>query len=834
MLHHVPTHRAAQVAALLAASAAAFAQEGSRTPSPLPHQDPDQKTEHWVAPLKGGLAPSGVDHLPLEARLAYDRGLTESLFARRAPETAEAGPKAGESLDPGQMRSGVDPRSFHQLDTAPDGTLWAFGGTYKARFGTDGASYVPFLGSDAPRNFPVTLRTVGATLGGAALEAAAEVAPRFEGATAVYDRGAFTERYDTRVGSMEQLFVFETLPGDGDLVVRIAAESELVAGVNDAGLVFSNSLGAVTYSSAIAIDGRGRRVAAPTRLDGGFIELTVPASFVAGATLPLIIDPVLATYFPSSSTSTDVDTDIAYDDVNGRFMICLQRAFSATDQDIWAEMFDVFGVPIANSGAYIDFTTESWTRPKCANNRIDTQFLVVAVRTSATPTEIWGRTREAESTTQGSQFQISSGSGNKNFPDVGGDPTLFAPSFYCVVWEREFSVGVDHDVHARLVRADSTLLGTSAILVDNSGGTYDKYPNVSKSNGVAPSATQEWNIAWNRQFTTTDWDIRGAQLHWDGTVTQASFSLDFSAANDLLPKPSSPLNPTGGERSYLVTYQRLDAGVWDVYATALRGASVITRSNLTELWGASAGTDEEYPVVDTNGIHFAVAFQHRFVAGSADYDMYVSGIYLSGDTLRLSEGPLNLAFSSSFEGFPEMCARRSAGTISDYAGVVWYDSTNNGNIEGATYNMPDNYGQVGANYCQGFSNSTGQLGVIVASGTSFVAQNALVLQASRLPQNATLFFITSMTQGSVSMPGNSVGLLCLGGAIGRYVGPGQIQNTGSAGAATYSPNLAQHPTPTGLVSVATGQTWNFQAWHRDTVGGTTTSNFTNATSVSFF
>ena len=36
----------------------------------------------------------------------------------------------------------------------PDGEVWVKGRSYKASFGAHGASYVPFLGSDAPRTFP--------------------------------------------------------------------------------------------------------------------------------------------------------------------------------------------------------------------------------------------------------------------------------------------------------------------------------------------------------------------------------------------------------------------------------------------------------------------------------------------------------------------------------------------------------------------------------------------------------------------------------------------------------------------------------------------------------
>ena len=65
------------------------------------------------------------------------------------------------------------------------------------------------------------------------------------------------------------------------------------------------------------------------------------------------------------------------------------------------------------------------------------------------------------------------------------------------------------------------------------------------------------------------------------------------------------------------------------------------------------------------------------------------------------------------------------------------------------------------------------------------------------------------------------------------MGPGQIKNSGATGAFALLVNLTQTPTPTGFVSVVAGQTRYFQAWHRDAIGGSATSNFTNGLAVTF-
>ena len=141
---------------------------------------------------------------------------------------------------------------------------------------------------------------------------------------------------------------------------------------------------------------------------------------------------------------------------------------------------------------------------------------------------------------------------------------------------------------------------------------------------------------------------------------------------------------------------------------------------------------------------------------------------------------------------------------------------------------------LGSSYCSpAVANSTGNPGVISAEGSPSASANNVTLTVSDLPANAFGFFLTSQTTANVANPGGSQGNLCLGGAIGRFVGPGQIKNSGPGGTFSLMLDLTQQPSPTGSVSVQPGESWNFQAWHRDAVGGSVTSNFTNGLTISF-
>jgi hypothetical protein len=142
--------------------------------------------------------------------------------------------------------------------------------------------------------------------------------------------------------------------------------------------------------------------------------------------------------------------------------------------------------------------------------------------------------------------------------------------------------------------------------------------------------------------------------------------------------------------------------------------------------------------------------------------------------------------------------------------------------------------QAGSTYCSpATANSTGVAAFMRATGSTVVVDNDFSIAASNLPLFSSVMFLASPTQGLWANPGGSLGDLCLGGAIGRAVG-GQVFTTNPSGNASTYVDLTRMPTPI-LVSVPVqpGDTYHFQAWYRDNVGGSPVSNFTDAISVQF-
>lgn len=160
------------------------------------------------------------------------------------------------------------------------------------------------------------------------------------------------------------------------------------------------------------------------------------------------------------------------------------------------------------------------------------------------------------------------------------------------------------------------------------------------------------------------------------------------------------------------------------------------------------------------------------------------------------------------------------------------DTHDAGDFGGAVYAL-DLWasGAVGESYCGAVTNQSGQSATLEGVGSAFIAANSLVLRAARLPLNASGFFLVSRTEGFVLNPGGARGNLCLGGAVGRFVGPGQIKNSGPSGAFELPLDLNALPQPGGTMPSQPGQTWRFQAWFRDIGPAGPTSNFTPGLAV---
>lgn len=732
--------------------------------------------------------------------------------------------------------TGIDAQIPFQRLTDDDGHLWAWGGSYKASASPEGFQYIPFLGSDAPHNWPLQFQFASASRGGAELETLDHVTPTFDGDAFVFDRGAVVERYELATHRVEQLFELEDVRGEGDLVVRFRVLTDLAARSTAAGFEFDSGYGSVRYGTATVFDANARQAHVPARLEDGAIELTVTEEFLNQATGRITIDPILTTFGVFTGPTYSVAADLAYDATAGSYLVAEERAFSATDHDVFLALLSENGFNLGST--FLDITANDWRYPAVANDNFAERFLVVAQVKSigATTNVILGQLVRTNLEVIPGVLYFSGTTPNAMHPDVGGNPNAPAGS-YCVVWESEATPGVDHDIFARIIGPHGQVQ-TDPIAVDASVATLDCWPSISNSCGFGGvDFTRTWNIAWEREFNPSDHDIRGALIRYDGLLLFDAFDIDSSSRDDRYPSASSSVDEyRPGPRRWMAVYEsRGTSGPSVVGASVLDGNQVVTQADLAALQGVGQGWSDYEPSVDSNGDQFIVAWEETvpsmFVPD--DWDVRAASFVTAGDQLLASESFLQLNPSTDPETGAQVYSRHSSGGGTQYSMITWVDDPfNDGDVLGALHKTPSLYGNdIGVNYCSdtATANSTGQPGVILATGSATLPDEPMQLSAYNLPpQRLAMFFVG--TFDTLTMPAGSSGFLCVTGQIGRY-GGANIMSTGSSGSVGLFIDKQAIPTPNGNTrSIIQGETLYFQCWHRDQGG----NNFTDATKVLFF
>lgn len=558
---------------------------------------------------------------------------------------------------------------------ADDGTVRTTGANYLARFDGSGATFVPYLGSDAETEWPVTMVLESARIGEFPLPVGAAL-PSRDGDLVAFDRGAVVEQYATQLRGIEQRFVLVELPTRGELRLRIDFASPLQPSLRGDGVHFTGPRGGVHYGNAVAIDGNGRRTAMTTELHRGALELVVPASFVANATLPLVVDPLLTPLTQFHNDSVPIgNLDAAWDQVAGEWFVVFDYAFHANNLHVFGQRLTADGLPTGAVVA-IDDTAVSWYRPRIANLASPHRFLVVAECDDVVDLPwVSGRTVTVANgaVALGTQFVIAKSGqngapiGTFARPDVGGDGGLSGNGTFCVVYE--YGSAPDRDVHLRTVAANGTLLGGYVLVAATS---YDERgPVVSKSNGFAGAVTQRWGVLYERRVTIGAGDaakVWCSLVNRDGTLRsllgQTTWILFDAAVTgrggfDI----ASPTDDVGGGRTLFAVESRPTATMGlDLFGVAFSDVGVggvpVNLSALEPYGATFQAKDQRAPVVDSDGTRFAMTWTHDHSA--TDRDVYattfapVNGNYVRHDATVI-------ASSTADEGSGLVVSRRSGG-----------------------------------------------------------------------------------------------------------------------------------------------------------------------------
>lgn len=558
--------------------------------------------------------------------------------------------------------------------TAADGLIFAAGPDWKAEVGVGGLTFRPFLGSGAERQWPVTFTLNHVRLGAEDLPLA-DAVPALADRRIELRRGACTERYDVRAGGIEQSFAFTDLPSRGELVLGVDFATDLDPEVTAEGIRFHGPLGGVRYGAATAIDGDGDALALTTTLVGNRLQITVPAAFVARATLPLVIDPLVGTVHALQASATQIlgRSDIAYDASLHRHLVVVERAFSAADMDCYGAVLDD-DLNVLTALAF-DVTATSWTGPRVANLAAHDSFVMTAAR-AGTPSQAVVRAWQPLAAV--SPVQVVGSIGANGQPDIGGNPTDDMPQYATVVF------GVSAKIWRRQFNYDGTPHDNPYDISGTSFPAENESPHISKSCGSGPAASRGWAVVWVYRNGSFDVGrVRGAILDPSGSVaTPATQILGDAIIHASRPLAvSSPSDAFAFGRRFLLTFERLPA------ATGLDVNGVLFDRNLQVMMpytslvalatqdGAYRDRDQQNAAVDCDGVRFAVAWEHRLTQGQPATRVHVTafGLNVNGtgliaqDVLQNASG----ATQDPAHARPALVAWRSGGGERLRYGMCW-------------------------------------------------------------------------------------------------------------------------------------------------------------------
>jgi hypothetical protein len=425
------------------------------------------------------------------------------------------------------------------IHTAPDDPIggaygtWAAEDSYKVAF-DGGMEFHPAVGRAEAG--PLSWRTVVVEVGGERLPDAQPVRRhtdwRFE-----YDHGSYLEAYDLRPDGVEQTFVFPKLPAGGDLLIRGKIETGLRAEPQPerhGALDFHDAEGraVLRYGAATVFDARGRSLPMTTRFDGTCIELRVPAAWLAEATFPVTVDPLVQNLLVRQSSGYPIDVEIARDDESNELLIAYSR-WIGNDVDGYVLLFDD---DYSNPTLIYSDVTSSWKAKDIKAGFVggaDHWLMAYTRQFSSTVSAIRYRNhpkglRQSSTTVS---FLSMPGGLDAYAPDLGGTAAFSTGSEGLVVFSAGdlLSEGISDDTEAYGVLIDaSTLTAGTPFFLDASGGSTTggrnrerEYPCVIPESG---GGTDAWIVGWQEfddNIGNDDWDIYVSRVSSAGQPTAA-------------------------------------------------------------------------------------------------------------------------------------------------------------------------------------------------------------------------------------------------------------------------------------------------------------------------
>ncbi|HVE39050.1 MAG TPA: hypothetical protein VNM14_04130 [Planctomycetota bacterium] len=473
------------------------------------------------------------------------------------------------------------------------------------------------------------------TVGEAVIAKGGEAAgtPRPDRRTVVYRRGSVDEEYTLRADAMEQSFVVRELPaGRGAITVTGVVASNLTPpadGTRGSTLGFAyQGTEMITLSQAVAVDGAGRRLPLDLCWSDGRLSMTVPAEWVAGATLPILIDPLVGPSFSvySSSSPNTIFT------VNGYPVRMCDAAFSPLNQTwlvVWSERFGTGGM-----------------------NGFDYDVRARRITASGAPT--------------GSTISVAASSAGEYEPAISYSTGSASVNRYLIVWRHDPSNNLsdsDQYIRGKLYDADGV-----ASFISPRPNPFDLENPIGQdfAPGAAYSPTNDrWYVSYTNKASSSDYNVRGRFVLSTG-------ALDVSSNPDMDADVAARSSVAFENGVYLVAWEKGTSAARSAVARVMLADGSFPAAGATEV-ESSANAPRELDVAGGGGTFLLVwrnsttqEVKGRIAAASAGPSVSFSTPALALSSGSVARATPRAAYSVSASAF---YAVYSEGSVGDLFGV---------------------------------------------------------------------------------------------------------------------------------------------------------------------
>ncbi|MBI5435012.1 MAG: hypothetical protein HZA52_19415 [Planctomycetes bacterium] len=392
---------------------------------------------------------------------------------------------------------------------------------------------------------------------------------------------------------------------------------------------------------------------------------------------------------------------------------------------------------------------------------------------------------------------------------------------YIVTWLRDIGTFASprHMRAQKFDAAGNAQWGVVPVSVlDNASLSIAYWPDV-QSDG-AGGAVFGWHVS-----AGSDFDSYVQKLSSSGTEAFAHNGLKIaSAASTLELYPSVAHLAASGD--LIVAFERRNTAqsLWGINVQRVSAAGAL-------LFGANGIVLD--PIDNTND---SLVRALPFGDGALVFDFHQAtppGPQQNVVAWRL-DGAGNLLWGSSPTPLSTaISAKDDLEVVIDSTGIAragWHDERNDsGDLYAQNIDVDGTLGNGSpcewSNYCVTSPNSVGPGALIGASGSTSVALDSLVLNATGCPLNKPCLFFYG-PNATAGVPFKN-GVLCISGGFYRL----PVTNTGAGGSPSAALDIANPPAIGGQITA--GSIWRFQLWYRDPIAPPAGANLSDALSVTF-